>query len=148
MKTAIITGITGQDGAYLARYLLEQGYRVTGTYRFDNGIGAGAVFRYLEGYGVATPRIGALALVAPSGEELPGSSSLAQIDLSFDYRPSLGPLFGTEELDLILRFEVLNALNRRNVPVSATALDGRGERSQLALSQEPRSLWFGVGFAF
>jgi len=33
MKTAIITGITGQDGAYLARYLLEQGYRVTGTYR-------------------------------------------------------------------------------------------------------------------
>lgn len=32
-KSALITGITGQDGAYLARLLLEHGYRVTGTYR-------------------------------------------------------------------------------------------------------------------
>ncbi len=31
--TAIITGITGQDGAYLAQNLLERGYRVYGTYR-------------------------------------------------------------------------------------------------------------------
>jgi GDPmannose 4,6-dehydratase len=29
-KTALITGITGQDGAYLAQLLLEKGYRVTG----------------------------------------------------------------------------------------------------------------------
>ena len=33
MKTAIITGITGQDGAYLAKLLLEKGYKVFGTYR-------------------------------------------------------------------------------------------------------------------
>jgi len=33
MKTAVITGITGQDGAYLAEYLLGLGYRVIGTYR-------------------------------------------------------------------------------------------------------------------
>ncbi|MFN2122895.1 MAG: GDP-mannose 4,6-dehydratase, partial [Candidatus Promineifilaceae bacterium] len=32
-KTAIITGITGQDGAYLAQLLLEKGYAVYGTYR-------------------------------------------------------------------------------------------------------------------
>ncbi|MAT91806.1 MAG: GDP-mannose 4,6-dehydratase [Halioglobus sp.] len=38
MKNAIITGITGQDGAYLARYLLEQGYRVTGTYRRTSSV--------------------------------------------------------------------------------------------------------------
>lgn len=30
---ALITGITGQDGAYLARLLLEKGYEVYGTYR-------------------------------------------------------------------------------------------------------------------
>ncbi|MDA5108936.1 GDP-mannose 4,6-dehydratase [Brevibacillus thermoruber] len=29
-KTAFITGITGQDGAYLAKFLLEKGYRVAG----------------------------------------------------------------------------------------------------------------------
>lgn len=33
MKTAVITGITGQDGAYLAQLLLEKGYKVYGTYR-------------------------------------------------------------------------------------------------------------------
>ena len=27
-KTALITGITGQDGSYLAEFLLEQGYEV------------------------------------------------------------------------------------------------------------------------
>lgn len=30
MKTAFITGITGQDGSYLAKLLLEKGYRVVG----------------------------------------------------------------------------------------------------------------------
>lgn len=29
-KTALITGITGQDGAYLAKFLLDKGYEVTG----------------------------------------------------------------------------------------------------------------------
>jgi GDPmannose 4,6-dehydratase len=33
MKTALITGITGQDGAYLAELLLEQGYSVHGIKR-------------------------------------------------------------------------------------------------------------------
>lgn len=33
MKTALITGITGQDGSYLAEFLLEQGYRVIGMVR-------------------------------------------------------------------------------------------------------------------
>lgn len=33
MKRALICGISGQDGAYLARFLLEKGYEVTGTSR-------------------------------------------------------------------------------------------------------------------
>jgi GDPmannose 4,6-dehydratase len=33
LKTAIITGITGQDGAYLSKLLLEKGYRVIGLSR-------------------------------------------------------------------------------------------------------------------
>jgi len=32
-KKALVTGITGQDGAYLAQLLLDKGYQVTGTYR-------------------------------------------------------------------------------------------------------------------
>ena len=33
MPTALITGITGQDGAYLSKHLLDQGYRVVGLMR-------------------------------------------------------------------------------------------------------------------
>jgi len=33
MATALITGVTGQDGSYLAEFLLEKGYRVVGMVR-------------------------------------------------------------------------------------------------------------------
>lgn len=38
MKKAIITGISGQDGAYLAQLLLEKGYTVYGTYRRTSSV--------------------------------------------------------------------------------------------------------------
>ncbi|MCX6077347.1 MAG: GDP-mannose 4,6-dehydratase [Campylobacterales bacterium] len=38
LKKAIITGITGQDGAYLAELLLEKGYKVYGTYRRTSSV--------------------------------------------------------------------------------------------------------------
>ena len=37
-KTALITGITGQDGAYLSELLLTNGYRVYGTYRRTSSV--------------------------------------------------------------------------------------------------------------
>jgi len=38
MTTAIVTGITGQDGAYLAELLLAKGYKVYGTYRRTSSV--------------------------------------------------------------------------------------------------------------
>lgn len=38
MKKAIVTGITGQDGAYLADLLLNKGYEVYGTYRRTSSV--------------------------------------------------------------------------------------------------------------
>jgi GDPmannose 4,6-dehydratase len=38
MKTALITGVTGQDGAYLAELLLGKGYKVYGTYRRTSSV--------------------------------------------------------------------------------------------------------------
>ncbi|MDP9108011.1 MAG: GDP-mannose 4,6-dehydratase, partial [Pseudomonadota bacterium] len=37
-KTALITGITGQDGAYLTQLLLEKGYTVIGAYRRTSSV--------------------------------------------------------------------------------------------------------------
>lgn len=38
MKTALVTGVTGQDGSYLAEFLLNQGYRVIGMVRRTSSI--------------------------------------------------------------------------------------------------------------
>ena len=38
MKKALLTGITGQDGAYLAELLLEKGYEVYGTFRRSSSV--------------------------------------------------------------------------------------------------------------
>ena len=38
MKVALITGITGQDGSYLAELLLEKGYIVYGIMRRSSNI--------------------------------------------------------------------------------------------------------------
>jgi GDPmannose 4,6-dehydratase len=37
-QTALVTGISGQDGAYLAKHLLARGYRVVGCYRRTSGV--------------------------------------------------------------------------------------------------------------
>jgi len=38
MKSAVITGITGQDGAYLTQLLLDKGYKVFGTFRRTSSV--------------------------------------------------------------------------------------------------------------
>ena len=43
MKKALITGITGQDGAYLAEYLLDKGYEVHGIKRRSSSLNTGRV---------------------------------------------------------------------------------------------------------
>lgn len=49
MKKALITGITGQDGAYLAELLLGKGYQVYGTYRRTSSVN----FWRIEELGIA-----------------------------------------------------------------------------------------------
>ncbi len=50
MKTALITGVSGQDGAYLSHLLLEKGYRVYGAYRRTSSVN----FWRLQELGVAS----------------------------------------------------------------------------------------------
>lgn len=38
MEKVIITGITGQDAAYLAEVFLDKGYKVYGTYRRTSSV--------------------------------------------------------------------------------------------------------------
>lgn len=52
MKRALITGITGQDGAYLAEFLLGKGYEVHGIKRGLSSFNAERIYRlYQNPYG-------------------------------------------------------------------------------------------------
>ena len=48
MKTALITGVTGQDGSYLADLLLEKGYKVVGLKRRTSIISTDRIDHILE----------------------------------------------------------------------------------------------------
>ena len=56
-KTALITGVTGQDGAYLARLLLEKGYRVHGIKRRSSSFNTGRIDDIYEDPHVPSPQL-------------------------------------------------------------------------------------------
>lgn len=55
-KTALITGVTGQDGAYLAQLLLDKGYRVHGMKRRSSSFNTGRIEDIYEDPHVTDPR--------------------------------------------------------------------------------------------
>lgn len=61
MKRAIITGITGQDGSYLAEFLLEKGYKVFGLKRRTSSLN----------YGNSKHLIGEIEFLSADMEDLP-----------------------------------------------------------------------------
>ena len=56
-KVALITGITGQDGAYLAEFLLAQGYRVHGIKRRSSSFNTGRIDRIYQDPHENDPRL-------------------------------------------------------------------------------------------
>ena len=50
MKKALITGITGQDGAYLAEFLLDKGYEVHGLRRRSSSFNTGRIDHLIKKY--------------------------------------------------------------------------------------------------
>lgn len=48
-KTALITGVTGQDGAYLSEFLLDKGYIVHGIKRRSSSINTARIDHIFEG---------------------------------------------------------------------------------------------------
>ena len=54
MKTALITGITGQDGSYLAEFLLQKGYKVVGLTRRSSTTVTGRIAHILDKITIAS----------------------------------------------------------------------------------------------
>ena len=67
MKKALITGITGQDGSYLAELLLDKGYEVHGIVRRSSNFGTTRIDHVFDKsflhYGDMTDAMGLLRTV-------------------------------------------------------------------------------------
>ncbi|GIZ51018.1 GDP-mannose 4,6-dehydratase [Noviherbaspirillum aridicola] len=115
--TAIITGITGQDGAYLAELLLNKGYKVYGTYRRTSSVN----FWRIEELGIAAhPN---LSLVEYDLTDLSASIRLLQntgagevynlaaqsfVGVSFDQPVTTAEITGIGPLNLLEAIRIVN----------------------------------------
>ena len=117
MKTSIITGITGQDGAYLTQLLLEKGYTVYGTYRRTSSVS----FWRLEELGVAdhpnlhlvefdlTDLGSAIRLIESSGDtEVYNLAAQSFVAVSFDQPNTTGQITGLGALNLLEAIRIVN----------------------------------------
>jgi len=96
MKKALITGITGQDGAYLARFLLEKGYEVHGIKRRSSLFNTQRVDAIYEGlhvhgkrfflhYGDLTDSANLIGLVQDiRPDEIYNLAAQSHVQVSFD----------------------------------------------------------------
>ncbi|WP_225047578.1 GDP-mannose 4,6-dehydratase [Lacticaseibacillus kribbianus] len=90
-KTALITGITGQDGSYLAEFLLEKGYEVHGIHRRSSISNTGRIDHLIEA-GTITLHDGDLSdssgLIRIIGEVRPDEiynlAAQSHVQVSFD----------------------------------------------------------------
>jgi GDPmannose 4,6-dehydratase len=114
---AIITGITGQDGAYLAELLLEKGYKVFGTYRRTSSVN----FWRIEELGIQNhPN---LSLVEYDLTDLSASIRLLQstgatevynlaaqsfVGVSFDQPATTAEITGIGPLNLLEAIRIVN----------------------------------------
>ena len=116
-KTALITGITGQDGAYLTELLLEKGYTVYGTYRRTSSVN----FWRLEELGVKNnPKLhlveydltdlgSSIALVQKANpDEIYNLAAQSFVAVSFDQPTTTAHITGLGALHLLEAIRLVN----------------------------------------
>ena len=115
-KTALITGITGQDGSYLAELLLEKGYEVHGTIR-RSSVDFRERIAHLEGLphfhlhyadlGDSMSILGVIGKVRPN--EIYNLAAQSHVQVSFD-----SPEF-TADVDAVGVLRILEAVRQLNL---------------------------------
>jgi GDPmannose 4,6-dehydratase len=116
-KTAIITGITGQDGAYLAELLLAKGYTVYGTYRRTSSVN----FWRIEELGVAkhpnlhlveydlTDLSASIRLLQTTGAtEVYNLAAQSFVGVSFDQPVTTAEITGLGPVNLLEAIRIVN----------------------------------------
>jgi GDPmannose 4,6-dehydratase len=149
MKKALITGLTGQDGAYLAQLLLEKGYQVYGTYRRTSSVN----FWRIEELGIQhhpnlhkveydlTDAGAAVALVDKvQPDEIYNLAAQSFVGVSFDQPSTTAAITGQGALNLL---EAVRLVNRKIKFYQASTSEMFGKVQQIPQTEDtafyPRS---------
>ncbi len=128
MKKALITGITGQDGSYLAEFLLEKGYEVHGitrrasisnTARIDHLIAANSVKLHDGDLTDSSSLMNIIAKVQP--DEIYNLAAQSHVQVSFDVPEYSGDVDALGVLRILEAVRILGLTEKTKIYQASTS---------------------------
>ncbi|MGN0249524.1 MAG: GDP-mannose 4,6-dehydratase [Lachnospiraceae bacterium] len=128
MKKALITGITGQDGSYLAEFLLEKGYEVHGvvrrasisnTARIDHLIAANSIQLHDGDLSDSTSLIHIIGEVQP--DEIYNLAAQSHVQVSFDVPEYSGDVDAIGVLRILEAVRILGLAKKTRIYQASTS---------------------------
>jgi GDPmannose 4,6-dehydratase len=133
MKTALITGITGQDGAYLADLLLEKGYKVHGIKRRSSLINTDRIdhlyqdphekdVRFTLHYGDMTDSTNLIRIIQETKpDEIYNLAAMSHVKVSFDTPEYTANADGIGTLRLMEALRILGMEKKTRIYQASTS---------------------------
>lgn len=128
MKKALITGITGQDGSYLAEFLLEKGYEVHGiirrasisnTTRIDHLIAKNVITLHDGDLSDSSSLIRIIQLVQP--DEIYNLAAQSHVQVSFDAPEYSGDIDALGVLRILEAVRILGLTKKTKIYQASTS---------------------------
>lgn len=128
MKKALITGITGQDGSYLAEFLLEKGYEVHGvtrrasisnTARIDHLIADNAIALHDGDLSDSSSLVSIIGKVQP--DEIYNLAAQSHVQVSFDVPEYSGDVDAIGVLRILEAVRILGLTKKTRVYQASTS---------------------------
>lgn len=132
-KVALITGVTGQDGAYLSEYLIKKGYTVHGLKRRSSMFNTDRIDHlyqdpHLEGrnmilhYGDMTDSMNLTRLIGDvQPDEIYNLAAMSHVKVSFDIPEYTANADGIGTLRILEAVRLLNLVNKTRIYQASTS---------------------------
>jgi len=127
MKKALITGITGQDGSYLAELLLDKGYQVHGVVRRSSSINTKRIDHIYNNknlflhYGDVTDSLSLINLLKSEYDEIYNLAAQSHVKVSFETPEYTGQVDALGTLRILEALRQLNLENHTRVYQASTS---------------------------
>jgi GDPmannose 4,6-dehydratase len=133
MKTALITGITGQDGSYLAELLLEKGYTVHGIKRRSSSFNTQRIdhiyhdlhesnVRFKLHYGDLTDSTNLIRIIQEiQPDEIYNLGAMSHVKVSFDSPEYVANVDGIGTLRILEAVRILNLTKKTKIYQASTS---------------------------